>query len=115
MILQETLKARRKAEECRRAPIADTEGIFLELAILSGTGRRDTGCGAAGGSVAGGSVDTRVGAESRADTELGAGAGKLSGRDKAMLSWVWTLALVYAIMTPQLLSKVTLEMIQLHC
>ena len=41
----------------------------------------------------------------RADTEC-EGTGKLTGRDKAVLGWVWLLSFVYGIMCDQLLSKV---------
>lgn len=68
---------------------------------------------------------TDSGRVSRADTELGSRkayhnftlithihcssetGGKLSGRDKAVLGWLWTLSSVYGIMNEQLLTKVT--------
>ena len=47
---------------------------------------------------------------SRAETDLehDHGNGKLTGRDKAVLGWLWTLALVTAMMNDQLHSKVSL-------
>ena len=40
----------------------------------------------------------------RADTE-GEGDRKLTGKDKAVLGWVWTMAVVYGMMNEQILSK----------
>ena len=54
-----------------------------------------------------GSERSESGRVSRAETDLDlAGDGKLTGKDKAVLGWLWTLALVYAMMNDQLLTKV---------
>ena len=81
----------------------EDDGIFLEFAYLSGSlVRRDTVCSSLR-SVAPSHTDS--GRVSRADTELEAG-GKLTGRDKAVLSWIWLLSLVYGVMCLNILSKV---------
>ena len=48
---------------------------------------------------------TESGRVSRADTEVET-AGKLSAGDKTTLAWLWSLSLVYGMMTDQMVSKV---------
>ena len=64
--------------------------------------RRDTVCGSVRSVTASQAESGRV---SRADTE-GEPSGKLTGRDKTTLAWLWCLSFLYGMMTDQLVSKV---------
>jgi len=101
---QEVLSQRGKPSLSQASSgLCEDEGILLEFSQFTKLGRRPTVWGSS-------SIKSTVhslqgsGRTSRADTEL-EGDRKLTGKDKAMLGYVWTMALVYGMMSEQMLSK----------